>query len=320
MDKYDDEATQFENSTTEQANDTTPNGEVEAKESKRGGLKQAAKGAATGLLIGSVSTFFMGMKSAHDSIDDTNGKDEEGNHKEELSHPEWVDDDISVATSVDDDMSFSEAFAAARAEVGAGGCFEWHGNLYGTYYADEWNQMTAEQRAEWGDHFSWNHIDHSQSNVAQHSTTAQHKTTDATAHTAASDDDIEVVSVNHNENNNFDHNSHNVHQTSSEVGGESGEPEIEILGVFHDDDTNANLGGMNIDGQGVILIDVDNDLTFDYMASDSNNDGHIDQSEMVDIQDQNITVADLGGFTNSSDDLYASNDGPDYSNDMAYDS
>lgn len=53
--------------------------------------------------------------------------------------------------NVSDDMSFGEAFAAARAEVGAGGVFMWHGNLYNTYVAEEWDAMSQEERAEFGD-------------------------------------------------------------------------------------------------------------------------------------------------------------------------
>jgi len=49
---------------------------------------------------------------------------------------------------VDDDMSFGEAFAAAREQVGAPGVFEWHGNTYGTYYAEEWNDMSVADRSE----------------------------------------------------------------------------------------------------------------------------------------------------------------------------
>ena len=36
------------------------------------------------------------------------------------------------AGGISDDMSFNEAFATARAEVGAGGIFEWKGNSYNT--------------------------------------------------------------------------------------------------------------------------------------------------------------------------------------------
>ncbi|MBO7464163.1 MAG: hypothetical protein J6T96_16370 [Bacteroidales bacterium] len=50
---------------------------------------------------------------------------------------------------VSDSQSFAHAFADARRQVGPGGIFEWHGNLYGTYYADEWESMSQEQRGNY---------------------------------------------------------------------------------------------------------------------------------------------------------------------------
>lgn len=329
MSKYDDEATQYqnlddeatliENPTHEETNDgatiISNYDEVDAKAANDGIAKRAATGAASGLLVGGVSTFLMGMKQAPHSDDINNeAEEDDDNHKDVLSNPEWVDNDIAVATTVNDDMSFGEAFAAARADVGPGGCFEWRGNVYGTYTAEEWNHMTADERADWSDHFSWNHIDRSQSNVAQHSTTAQHNSSNATG----GDDDIEVVSVNHIESNDVVHHQHNAHQVSNEVEVQSADPEIEILGVVHDNESNVNVAGMNIDGQDVILIDVDNDLTFDFVASDVNGNGQIDQNELVNIESQNLTVDALGGFLNPTGDLYAGNDAPDYSNDTFY--
>ena len=44
------------------------------------------------------------------------------------------------------ELSFGEAFAAARAEVGPGGVFIWHGGIYNTYTTDEWNAMTPQQK------------------------------------------------------------------------------------------------------------------------------------------------------------------------------
>jgi hypothetical protein len=61
----------------------------------------------------------------------------------ETSHT--LENGLKVA-AVNDDMSFAEAFAAARAEVGPGGVFHWHGGIYNTYSADEWNSMTVEQK------------------------------------------------------------------------------------------------------------------------------------------------------------------------------
>ncbi len=65
----------------------------------------------------------------------------------EQSIPEPIGE-IEVATGVNNDMTFDEAFTAAREEVGAGGVFEWNGTVYGTYYETEWNSLTAEEQAQ----------------------------------------------------------------------------------------------------------------------------------------------------------------------------
>lgn len=311
----DNEATRFEETqaTPKAATASAPAAATNAKSGKSG-LKRTLGGAATGLLIGGLASTLMGMKSSGSELD----KDHEGdNHKEELSHPEWVDDQMQVATAVNDDMSFGEAFAAARAEVGPGGCFEWHGQLYGTYTADEWNNMSAEERAEYSNHFSWNNIDHSSSDVAQHSTNESANN----GATAGTDDDIEIVSVNHSDNDGAHaHTDAEVSADQAEVvtvSEVSTESEIEILGVVHDNDSGANIGGMMVDGQEVILIDVDNDMEFDYLAADVNGNGQVDEGELIDIQGQGLTVNDLGGLSDPTGNMFAANDDVDYSADSA---
>ena len=56
-----------------------------------------------------------------------------------------ADEGLKVAT-VDDSMSFSQAFEAARAQVGAGGVFTWHGNIFNTYTADEWKSLSDQEK------------------------------------------------------------------------------------------------------------------------------------------------------------------------------
>lgn len=58
--------------------------------------------------------------------------------------------DLPVA-HVNDNMSFEDAFASAREDVGPGGVFYWHGGIYGTYYKEEWDAMSAEEKSEFGD-------------------------------------------------------------------------------------------------------------------------------------------------------------------------
>ena len=131
------------------ANEATTFGEAQdnAKESqpqsasrRNSTWKEVAIGGGTGILFGAATTFFTSAARG-------------GNV--EPQRPPQVDEHIPVATCVDDEMSFSQAFAAARAEVGAGGVFEWRGHLYNTYTAEEWNQLSAEERAEFDSHFDW---------------------------------------------------------------------------------------------------------------------------------------------------------------------
>ena len=61
--------------------------------------------------------------------------------------------EVQVAHDVHDDLTFSEAFAAARDEVGPGGAFVWHGQVFSTFRADdpEWLAMSSEERLEHSD-------------------------------------------------------------------------------------------------------------------------------------------------------------------------
>lgn len=49
---------------------------------------------------------------------------------------------------VSDDVSFDQAFAQAREQVGPGGIFEYHGATYATYYDSEWEDMSNDAKAE----------------------------------------------------------------------------------------------------------------------------------------------------------------------------
>lgn len=68
-----------------------------------------------------------------------------------IPEPENLEE-IELAHSPEDSMSFNEAFAAARQEVGANGVFEWRGGVYGTYYADEWENFSDEYKEEFAGH------------------------------------------------------------------------------------------------------------------------------------------------------------------------
>ncbi len=78
-----------------------------------------------------------------------------------------TDGDVTVAHNVTDDMTFAEAFAAARSEAGAGGVFTWRGNVYSTYTEAEWNAMSSDEQNIYARHFNWGGVDnlHSDTNT-----------------------------------------------------------------------------------------------------------------------------------------------------------
>ncbi|TDE08303.1 hypothetical protein [Dyadobacter psychrotolerans] len=57
-------------------------------------------------------------------------------------------EDVQIASSVNDSMSFADAFAAAREEAGPGAIFTWHGTTYNTFFKEEWNQIGLADKQE----------------------------------------------------------------------------------------------------------------------------------------------------------------------------
>lgn len=251
--------------------------------------KASAAGLGTGIILGSVSSLAAANRISP-SWETEEVIPETDNNEEVEATPSYADESISIAEGVNDEMSFSEAFAAARAEVGPGGAFEWRGNVYGTYTADEWNNMTADDRQEYFSHFNWSNAGSSSNNDAEANNDAE----------VSLDDDIEV---------------HTVEEPGSAA---VDNQEVEVLGVAYDSDNNANIAAMVIDGHDAIMVDVDNDGVFDVMAVDVNEDGQLSDNEIVNIAEANLTVSEVNSM--AMGDIYATNDGlPDYVNDANVD-
>jgi hypothetical protein len=194
-----------------------------------------------------------------------------------------IDESISIAESVNDDMTFDEAFAAARAEVGAGGAFEWRGGVYGTYYAEEWESMSAEEKAEFGDQFEFIAADE-----------AEPEPIDVTVDELLAAED-EVVAV-----------------PEPAVDPEP-EIEVEVDNVYHVEDAHGNEASfieVAVDGEDVHLVDEDGDGVIDVMVYDENGDGVIDEAEMFDVSEEGLMVEDFVEMVEepAADDLMPADD------------
>lgn len=208
-----------------------------------------------------------------------------------------------------DAVSFDEAFAQARAQVGAGGVFEYNGRLYGTYYADEWNSMSAQERADY------------QSRVGETAPVTHHSrvtTTHATAHATAVADNSDTT---HTPDTAHTETHENVAPDAQMIAAEPVDNEIHVLGVETvnaPDGSTLNVALVAAHDDHALLVDVDNDGKMDVLWHDDNADSQIQEQELHDISQHEIALTDLqqAAAAEQGDYLCATDDDmPDYIND-----
>lgn len=274
-----------EQANVESNNETMPN------EKRR--WKQVVVGGVSGILMGTVSSAAYAATSSHlqQQADVESEQNAEESANDVVETQEYIDGVIPVA-EVDDSMSFGEAFAAAREQVGPGGVFVWHGQLYGTYTAAEWNSMTPAEHAEFGSHLNIVYDESGSHNVVDN---GRHD------NNGGNTDDVEDIDPvpNPNPNPNPDP-EHTVEVISVDT---------EVL----EDGSTVNVAVVRLDGEEGCLFDLNNDNIADIFASDTNQDGQLTEDEIVDVSEMSIKIPTM------NDGLLAQND-PDYINDGNIDS
>lgn len=170
---------------------------------------------------------------------------------------------VKVA-EVNDDMSFSEAFASARRQVGAGGVFEWRGKQYGTYYKTEWDSMSQAEK----DRYAANVFgaSSSKSSTTPDQERLQH--------------DISQENLTDN--------------SQSSVSGE--DIKGELFGVQTVTDENGNpitVVAAKINGHNSMFVDADTDGYVDVAIMDKNDNEEVELDEIVQISKGRMLVSDL---------------------------
>lgn len=95
--------------------------------------------------VGIQYAFASAPDTTDDSTDAAANTTEEGSGESEVFEFE-APTTISFSDKVSDDMSFGEAFSAARADTGVGGFFNWKGNTYHTLTKKEWEALSEEEK------------------------------------------------------------------------------------------------------------------------------------------------------------------------------
>ncbi len=191
-----------------------------------------------------------------------------------------VADEIPHA-HVSDSMSFSEAFAAARAEVGPGGSFTWHGKVYGTYYKNEWDSMSSQEQRD----FQTAAIN------GEHSTAPGHEASQTNNY--AYDKPVDPVPAEEPYE----------EPKGQEVTLVDPEPvsddEVRVLGIdqMMDEDGQLHEAALiDFGGNMAMVVDTDGDNVYDVMAADFNGDGEITSDEInPNFGEAGLTVGDVQG-------------------------
>jgi hypothetical protein len=195
---------------------------------------------------------------------------------------------------VSDSMSFDQAFAAARQELGPGGVFVWQGEAYHTFYAEETTGQfetgtshDTETSLPGNDHLADNADNVTESTPAANAdTSAGTMAETGPAMIAAdlnADGEADILVVDYNLDGSAD-------TMTADLNADGIITEDEVI-VIHDpeslimpevpSDGSVISVDVNADGMDDILVaDLNNDQMADLLGTDENRDQEIDQSEI----------------------------------------
>lgn len=196
-------------------------------------------------------------------------------------------------TTVDDSMSFKEAFDTARAELGPGGIFHWRGNIFNTYTSDEWNGMTDEDKNEFAQNVN-------------PEVSPEDVDTDLMAEAEVDDEVVEVVDdledvaqevsvVAEETTSDNDLAMATVAEVQEENLDETGDNDVRVIGYGDIDLANGRavtVEELEINGQRVAVIDVDQDGVGDIAMSDLNHNNQADDGEIIDLHTGDVLAFD----------------------------
>lgn len=211
------------------------------------------------------------------------------NHEDVIAESE----ELAEESAVNDEMSFKEAFEAARAEQGPGGIFHWRGGVYGTYYADEWNAMSDEEKNQFAQSVKTGANTDDDTNLLADDTTGDvDDVTSDVASTPDPEDDTVTVTV--------------VKDDEEEVAvvDNTDDDDVRVIGygdVAIGDGQYVTVEELDINGQRVAVIDVDKDGVGDFAMSDLNHNNRPDEGEIIDLHTGDVVSFDNQASMDNTD-------------------
>lgn len=264
---------------------STPPPPTVAHSAKNVGWEAVAIGGTAGILIGGAAMLATSLTAEASKPEIIPTEDLGETESLEIAPPEIPTETEASqpsVTVVSGGLSFSEAFREARAEVGPGGVFTWHGGVYSTYTADEWDAMSIGERD-----------------------TYVHSISPSVYAEAAQDHSVNHSHVHHVD---VDHSQYHAEGNAVHISEDSvndydeGVRFLGISAIGENEDGSTNYAGIaTIDGHTTILANTDGDAenTFDQMWVDINDNENVEYGEVADISDLGMTAGDFATLAES---------------------
>ena len=238
--------------------------------------QQVTIGGVTGILMGAGTMYAATARGKEETMVENNQETAEGREQQQEQTGS-----LKVA-EVSQDLTFGQAFDAARAEVGAGGVFLWHGNIYNTYTAAEWNSMSAGERAEFAQ-LVQPEIRPGEGKTAQHHDFAQAEHKPEAPNTEEPKQEDTKPSA---------------PESAQGTSKPEDDGEVHFLGFsnIEVDGQEYVAGHTTQDGRHVYFVDMDNDPEhrIDHAVADLNNDGRFTGDEEIVEHQVDVTMEDFG--------------------------
>ena len=225
--------------------------------------KAVSIGGVSGIMLGAAPFMFASAADDDNPVVDDSGNDQGSADTNDTSTHTSKEMDL-------DDMSFGQAFATARGELGPGQVFEWRGSLYTTDTKEEWETSHPSADEDDGDI------------VVEEDVSVEILGSDQ-------DGDIEEIIV---DVETYDEYNDAEDEIVAEVDDE-GDVELIDVEAVPNEDGQVIVGTLSEDGEDALIVDVDGDEAFDVLAADSDGDGSLTEDEVMDIQEMELGLNDF---------------------------
>ena len=185
--------------------------------------------------------------------------------------------------------SFAEAFAEARAQVGPGGVFHWHGGIYNTYTKEEWDALSDSDKKAFA------------ANIQPEFGVERINTTDITEeHPQIHIDNVEF-------------NEYNYTTVVNDSQQEDKDDDVHVIGYMGSDEVTENgkdisVDNYVIDGNNAAVVNVHDENENNIVWEDKDDNLQIDHAESEDLVTNEVLDTDWNPINDTDSLLTEAND------------